>query len=97
MPEGIEPIKQWLAANGFPPLEVTCTKDFHMIEVWDDRAVQVVSNTGSPVLSARWGAQPRAPLFGIDRNAHKADPAKKVEPPVDTDMGRTSADGANAQ
>jgi hypothetical protein len=72
VPEGIEPIKLWLATNGFPPLEVTCTKDFHMIELWDDRAVQVVSNTGSPVLSARWGATPRAPLFGIERNAKRA-------------------------
>lgn len=27
-------------------LEVTCTKDFGMIELWDYRAVQVIQNTG---------------------------------------------------
>lgn len=30
-------------------LPVTCVKDFDMIELWDDRAVQVVTNTGIPV------------------------------------------------
>ncbi len=68
VPEGIPPVKRWLAENGLPDLEVTCSKDFHMIELWDDRAVQVVRNSGSPVLSARWGALPRAPLFGLERS-----------------------------
>ena len=27
-------------------LEVTCTKDFGMIELWDDRAIRVEKNTG---------------------------------------------------
>lgn len=31
-------------------LPVTATKDYTMIELWDDRAVQVVHNTGQPVL-----------------------------------------------
>lgn len=30
-------------------LRVTCVKDYEMIELWDDRAVQVVPNTGEPV------------------------------------------------
>ena len=30
-------------------LPVTCAKDFNMIELWDDRAVQVEPNTGVPV------------------------------------------------
>lgn len=30
-------------------LDITCVKDFGMIELWDDRAVQVISNTGEPV------------------------------------------------
>ena len=67
VPEGVEPIKNWLAENGFPELEITSSKDFHMIELWDDRAIQVVTNSGSPILSARWGAQPRAPLFGLEK------------------------------
>jgi hypothetical protein len=39
-------IKQWLVDNGFPPLEVTNMKDYNMLELWDDRAVQVEMNTG---------------------------------------------------
>jgi hypothetical protein len=27
-------------------LEVTCVKDFAMVELWDDRAVSVIKNTG---------------------------------------------------
>lgn len=30
-------------------LPVTCKKDFAMIELWDDRAVQVIPNTGIPL------------------------------------------------
>lgn len=42
-------IQNWLEANGLPRLEVTNAKDFRMIEIWDDRAVQVRENTGLPV------------------------------------------------
>lgn len=45
-------IQNWLQANGLPRLEVTNVKDFGMLELWDDRAVQVVANTGQPVLRA---------------------------------------------
>ena len=30
-------------------LAVTCVKDYGMVELWDDRAVQVVMNTGRRV------------------------------------------------
>lgn len=30
-------------------LPITCEKDFNMIELWDDRAVQVAVNEGEPV------------------------------------------------
>lgn len=30
-------------------LEVVCEKDFAMVELWDDRAVQVIPNTGERV------------------------------------------------
>jgi hypothetical protein len=33
-------------------LPITATKDFQMIELWDDRCVQVVPNTGLSVLEA---------------------------------------------
>lgn len=42
----VRAIHTWLKAIGLPELIVTNTKDFQMIECWDDRAVQVVPNTG---------------------------------------------------
>lgn len=42
-------IKQWCRQHIGQELEVTATKDFGMIELWDDRAVQVRMNTGEVV------------------------------------------------
>lgn len=40
-------IQEWLRDEcALPPLPVTNVKDFAMVELWDDRAVQVVPNTG---------------------------------------------------
>jgi hypothetical protein len=35
-------------------LPVTCTKDYRMIELWDDRAIQVIPNTGFVVDWTQW-------------------------------------------
>jgi hypothetical protein len=47
-------------------LPITCQKDYHMIELWDDRAVQVVPNVGTRV------DLKDAPRFfiGTDDSAH---------------------------
>lgn len=39
-------IQHWCLVNIGEMLQVTCAKDYGMIELWDDRAVQVVPNTG---------------------------------------------------
>jgi len=39
-------IKDWLEFQGLPRLQVTSVKDFFMLELYDDRAVQVEFNTG---------------------------------------------------
>lgn len=39
-------IQDVLESVGLPRLEVTATKDFAMIEMWDDRCIPVVPNTG---------------------------------------------------
>lgn len=39
-------ISVWCWEHIGRPLPVTCTKDYEMLELWDDRAVQVVPNTG---------------------------------------------------
>lgn len=44
-----EAIDAWLMQHLGRTLPVTCEKDYGMIELWDDRCVQVVANTGDPV------------------------------------------------
>lgn len=39
-------IGDWCERHIGTRLEVTCIKDWRMIELWDDRAVQVIVNTG---------------------------------------------------
>lgn len=39
-------IERWCEEHLGQKLAVTCTKDFKMVELWDDRAVAVVHNTG---------------------------------------------------
>lgn len=48
-PESIPAIKEWLKKHGLEDLEITNKKDKDMIELWDDRAIQVVENTGERV------------------------------------------------
>lgn len=39
-------ISDWCEEHIGTRLEVTCVKDWRMIELWDDRAIQVIPNTG---------------------------------------------------
>ncbi len=46
----VEAIQSWLEFKcKLPRLAVTNVKDFKMTQLWDDRAVQVIPNTGEPV------------------------------------------------
>jgi hypothetical protein len=49
VPRQIDLVKQWLKQHNLPDLEVTNAKDFLMVELWDDRAVRVETNSGQPV------------------------------------------------
>lgn len=42
-------IERWCLRHLGEKLEVTASKDLNMIELWDDRAVQVMHNEGVPV------------------------------------------------
>lgn len=39
-------VQDWCLEHIGQALPVTCQKDFSMIELWDDRAVQVIPNKG---------------------------------------------------
>ena len=42
----IEAIKKWSRTYIGEELEITYQKDYKMLELWDDRCVQVIPNTG---------------------------------------------------
>lgn len=42
-------IQEWCKQHVGRVLPITCVKDFGMVELWDDRCVQVRPNTGEPV------------------------------------------------
>jgi hypothetical protein len=44
--DATDAIKAWLSKIGLPPLEITNVKDFECLELWDDRARQVIPNSG---------------------------------------------------
>ncbi|RRJ84611.1 hypothetical protein [Aestuariirhabdus litorea] len=50
VPEYIPPVKQWLLEQGLGDLIVTNQKDFGMVQLWDDRCVQVKRNRGEPMV-----------------------------------------------
>jgi hypothetical protein len=52
-PEQIILVKKWLKENGLPALEITNAKDFGMTLLYDDRAIQVITNTGEIVKNSR--------------------------------------------
>lgn len=39
-------IQQWCLEHIGQVLPITCVKDYRMVELWDDRAIQVIPNTG---------------------------------------------------
>lgn len=48
-PEAEGPIIEWCVKHFGFGLRITNVKDMAMIELWDDRCVQVIANTGEPV------------------------------------------------
>ncbi len=57
VPEQIPFIENWLQKHGIGGLEITNVKDFAMVELWDDRAVRVMPNTGHPCCAYRGPAK----------------------------------------
>ena len=45
----IKHVKKWAKKHGLGDIEVTCSKDYSMIELWDDRAQQVHPNSGEHI------------------------------------------------
>lgn len=45
--EAIQHIDKWCKTHIGQTLPVTCVKKFGLVELWDDRAIQVIPNTGN--------------------------------------------------
>lgn len=58
-------ITEWLKEHIGRAVPVTCVKDFSMIELWDDRAVQVRPNTGQPITAIPAEAKPLVPQLSL--------------------------------
>ena len=65
-PDAIPVVRSWLKKHGLGNLEITNQKDYDMIELWDDRAVRVMSNTGNPIIYPSVLGLPLAPLVEFD-------------------------------
>lgn len=52
-PREVEGLKEWCKEHVGQELEITDRKDFDMVELWDDRAVQVEPNTGEVIARPR--------------------------------------------
>ncbi len=73
-------IHLWLEKWGCPILEVTDRKDFKMVELWDDRAVRVVPNTGKPCCGGDGTANYKIESYAKALQAIlELDPAETVE------------------
>lgn len=44
--EAMYAIRDWVMQHINAELAITCVKDYGMVELWDDRCVQVMANTG---------------------------------------------------
>lgn len=71
VPEHIEPVEKWLKDNGLAGLRVTNEKDYKMLQLWDDRCVQVIPNTGELIKNAKWVEPAKQPEAAAESDGNK--------------------------
>lgn len=71
--QAIAAVRSWCLVQFGRELEVTCEKDGRMAELWDDRAVGLITNTGLCVggTEARRISRESLAECALDRLAHK--------------------------
>lgn len=85
----LKTIEDWCLKHIGQVLPVTATKDFAMVELWDDRCIQVIPNTGTPLQPRNLQDQlllmnlgtARNPFTPPDPSASAAGPSPLALPP----------------
>jgi len=67
----IPPVEEWLKTHGLEGLKVTNVKDYRMLQLWDDRAIQVIPNTGELFKNSNW-VDERKRILDVDDPEAKA-------------------------
>ena len=75
-------IGDWCEKHGLPRLRITSTKDFDMIELWDDRAVRVGINSGIRADEPHVGARRHGgwACSSCGRQLGPTEPAEQIAP-----------------
>ena len=68
----VPPVERWLQENGIPGLKVTNRKDYRMLQLWDDRCIQVVANTGQLFKNADWVSERKKQLDELELAARES-------------------------
>ncbi|MEO0794522.1 MAG: hypothetical protein AAFX93_05155 [Verrucomicrobiota bacterium] len=61
--EYLPPIRKWLKKHKLEDMEITNELDPYVVEIWDDRAIQVITNSARIIRHPSVTARPKAPLL----------------------------------
>lgn len=64
-PEHVPHVRAWLDALDLQAVGITNVKDYEMVELWDDRSVQVEPNTGRAYGPSRIDGAPNVELLAV--------------------------------
>ena len=76
----VSAVQSWCQRHLGQVLEITATKNLHMIELWDDRCVQLVPNTGLTLFEFNEAAPQTAPADPADASPRSVAPARSAPP-----------------
>jgi len=65
-PALVPPVLQWLAEQGLPPLAITHRRDNDLMQLWDDRVVQVERNSGEVLTPKQYISLDIAGWIGVE-------------------------------
>ena len=94
IPDVIKAIEEWCEKHIGRKLPITNLKDFGLIELWDDRAVRVIKNTGEVAMEIAIPPYPAVPLEAMRQIRIKSEKYKELARKLyfDIELIRAKAD-----